>query len=110
VTRRSGKRELLITRRLACNRHLADAVHKWAFASLRRSAWAKDYYDSQRARGKDHHAALRTLGNRWLEILWHCLHRQVPTTKPSTSPTAPGPCTQPHNLPAALRCARVAGR
>jgi len=78
VTRRSGKRELLITRRLACNRHLADAVHKWAFASLRRSTWAKDYYDSQRARGKDHHAALRTLGNRWLEILWHCLQRQVP--------------------------------
>ena len=39
---------------------------------------AKDYYDSQRARGKDHHAALRTLGNRWLEILWHCLQRQVP--------------------------------
>jgi hypothetical protein len=78
VTRRSGKRELLITRRLACNHHLADAVHKWALASLRRSAWAKDYYDSQRDRGKDHHAALRTLGNRWLEILWHCLQRQVP--------------------------------
>ena len=78
MTRRSGKRELLITRRLACNRHLADAVHKWAFASLRRSAWAKDYYNSQRDRGKDHHAALRALGNRWLEILWHCLQRQVP--------------------------------
>ena len=46
--------------------------------ALRRSTWAKDYYDSQRARGKDHHAALRTLGNRWLEILWHCLQRQVP--------------------------------
>jgi transposase len=78
LTRRSGKRELLITRRLACNRHLADAVHKWAFASLRRSIWAKDYYDTQRDRGKDHHAALRTLGNRWLEILWHCLQRQIP--------------------------------
>jgi hypothetical protein len=77
VTRRSGKRELLITRRLACNRHLADAVHKGAFASLRRSAWAKDYYDTHRDRGKDHHAALRALGNRWLEILWHCLQREV---------------------------------
>jgi Transposase len=38
----------------------------------------KDYYDSQRDRGKDHHAALRAHGNRWLEILWHCLQRQVP--------------------------------
>ena len=26
-------------------------------------------------RGKTHHAALRALGNRWLEILWHCLTR-----------------------------------
>ena len=78
VTRRSGKRELRITRRLACNRHLADAVHQWALASLRRSAWAKDSDDRQRDRGKDHHAALRALGNRWLEILWHCLQRQAP--------------------------------
>lgn len=28
VTRRSGKRELVVVRRLACNRHLADAVHQ----------------------------------------------------------------------------------
>ena len=61
--------------RLACNRYLADAVHKWAFASLRRSAWAREFYDAQRARGKRHHAALRALGNRWLEVLWHCLMR-----------------------------------
>src|SRR5215211_3703129 len=90
------QRELLITRRLACNRHLADAVHKWAFASLRRSTWAKDYYDSQRARGKDHHAALRTLGNRWLE-------------DPLALPPAPGslrrsrPRRQPHPGPATSR-------
>jgi hypothetical protein len=64
VTRRSGKRDLVVAHRLACNRYLADAVHKWAFASLRRSAWAKDFYDAQRARGKNHHAALRALGNR----------------------------------------------
>jgi hypothetical protein len=75
---RSGKRDLVVAHRLACNRYLADAVHKWAFASLRRSAWAKEFYDAQRARGKSHHAALRALGNRWLEVLWHCLTRQVP--------------------------------
>jgi Transposase IS116/IS110/IS902 family len=110
VTRRSGKRELLITRRLACNRHLADAIHKWAFASLRRSIWAKDYYDSQRDRGKDHHAALRALGNRWLEILWHCLQRQVPYDEAVTSPTAPGPCTQPPDPPAVPGWGRVPAR
>ncbi len=73
VTRRSGKRELVVATRLACNRYLADAVQQWAFCGLRLSGWAPEFYDTQRARGKGHHAALRALGNRWLEILWHCL-------------------------------------
>jgi transposase len=77
VTRRSGKRDLVVAHRLACNRYLPDAVHKWAFASLRRSAWARQFYDTQRARGKNHHAALRALGNRWLEVLWHRLTHGV---------------------------------
>ena len=51
---------------------------KWAFASLRRSAWAREFYDAQRARGKSHHAALRALGNRWLEVLWHCVTEPRP--------------------------------
>jgi transposase len=75
VTRRSGKSELVVATRLACNRYLADAVQQWAFCSLRYSGWAREFYDTQRARGKTHHAALRALGNRWLEILWHCLTR-----------------------------------
>jgi hypothetical protein len=68
----------VVAHRLACNRYLADAVHKWAFASLRRSGWVKEFYDAQRARGKNHHAALRALGNRWLEVLWHCLTHEIP--------------------------------
>jgi len=66
-----------VAHRLACNRNLADAVHKWAFASLRRSTWAREFYDAQRSRGKNHHAALRALGNRWLEVLWHCLTKNI---------------------------------
>jgi transposase len=77
VTRRSGKSELVIATRLACNRYLRDAVHQWAFCSLQRSGWAREFYDAQRARGKGHHAALRALGNRWLEVLWHCLVKDV---------------------------------
>jgi transposase len=75
VTRRSGRSELVVATRLACNRYLADAVQQWAFCSLRCSGWAREFYDAQRGRGKTHHAALRALGNRWLEILWHCLMR-----------------------------------
>jgi transposase len=77
VTRRSGKSELVVASRLACNRYLADAVQQWAFTSLRTSAWAREFYDTQRGRGKKHHAALRALGNRWLEVLWHCLTRNT---------------------------------
>jgi len=77
VTRRSGKSELVVSTRLACNGHLRDAVQQWAFCSLPYSGWAREFYDGQVAKGKNHHAALRALGNRWLEILWHCLMRRV---------------------------------
>src|SRR5680860_133344 len=73
VTRRSGKSELTIANRLACNRFLADAVQQWAFTSLLRSGWAREFYDAKIAIGNNHHKALRALGNRWLEVLWHCL-------------------------------------
>jgi transposase len=77
VTRRSGRSQFTVASRLAYNRYLGNAVQQWAFCSLRESAWARAFYDQQRARGKGHHAALRALGNRWLEVLWHCLHRGV---------------------------------
>jgi len=75
VTRRSGNSEFVVAHRLACNRHLRDAVQTWAFCSLSSSGWAREFYDSHRARGHTHHATLRALGNRWLEVLWHCLTR-----------------------------------
>jgi transposase len=77
VTRRSGKSEFVVAHRLACNRHLRDAVQTWAFCSLNNSGWAREFYDSHRARRHTHHATLRALGNRWLELLWHCLIKGV---------------------------------
>ena len=78
VTRQSGKSLLVVSNRLACNRFLRDAVQQWAFCSLRGSGWAREFYDEKRARGQGHHAALRALGNRWLEVLWHCVTKSVP--------------------------------
>lgn len=77
VTRRSGRSEYVVARRLAYNRYLGNAVQQWAFCSLQQSAWARTFYDTKIAAGKNHHAALRALGNRWLEILWHCLRLGV---------------------------------
>lgn len=56
--RRSGKSELVVATRLACNRYLADAVQQWAFCSLRCSSWAREFYDTQRLLSRGHHAAL----------------------------------------------------
>jgi transposase len=76
VTRRSGRSEFTIARRLACNRHLGEAVQQWAFCSLSRSARAREFCDSKIA-GDTRHAALRALGSRWIEVLWHCLRLGV---------------------------------
>lgn len=76
VTRRSGK-QITIACRLACNRHLRQAAMQWAFCSLTRSDWARDFYDRQRAAGKTHYKALRALANRWLELPWHLLHKRA---------------------------------
>jgi hypothetical protein len=77
ITRRSGRSQFVVAHRLARNRWLCDAVQQWAFCSLRWSGWAREFYDTQRARGKGHNAAVRALGNRWIEVLWHCLRRGI---------------------------------
>jgi transposase len=72
VTKASGKARR-VSARWACNRFLRQALLRWAFCSLSRSAWARGFYDSQRAGGKTHFQALRALANRWVEVLHHLL-------------------------------------
>jgi transposase len=72
ITRASGTRRVVLAR-YARNRHLADATHQWAFCALTASSGARVYYDTLRARGIGHHAALRQLANRLVGILHGCL-------------------------------------
>jgi transposase len=72
ITRASGKKTVVLAR-YARNRRLADALHQWAFCALTASPGARAYYDTLRARGTSHHAALRQLGNRLVGILHGCL-------------------------------------
>ena len=72
VTRASGKKRVVLARYVR-NRRLADALHQQAFCALRASPGARAYYDSLRARGAGHHAALRQLANRLVGILHGCL-------------------------------------
>jgi hypothetical protein len=72
ITRASGTRTVVLAR-YARNKHLADATHQWAFCALTASPGARAYYDTLRARGAGHHAALRQLANRLVGILHGCL-------------------------------------
>jgi hypothetical protein len=40
--------------------------------------WARQYYGLQRSRGKSHHAAIRSLGFKWLRILFRCWKNREP--------------------------------
>lgn len=77
ITRASGTRRVVLAR-YARNRRIGDAVHQWAFCALNASTGARAYYDTLRARGTGHHAALRQLGNRLVGILHGCLKTHTP--------------------------------
>ena len=69
VSYQSGKIHKVYLRR-HCNKLLRHAVHLWANLSRQSSPWAAVYYEQLRTRGKNHACALRSLGQRWLKILW----------------------------------------
>ena len=77
VTKRSGK-QCNIHRRWACPKFLLQTFHEFAHCSCKRSLWAKAFYLQQRAGGKGHHAALRTLAFKWIRILFRCWKTKTP--------------------------------
>jgi transposase len=58
--------------RRACPKFLRQTFHEWAWYSTRKCSWARQYYDTQRARKKSHHAAVRALSFKWIRILFRC--------------------------------------
>jgi hypothetical protein len=72
ITRASGTKRVVLARYVR-NHRLADAIYMWAFAASNASTSARALYDTRRAAGDTHHAALRALGNRLVGILHGCL-------------------------------------
>ncbi len=72
VTRQSGKRRIVLMRR-ACNKRLRNALYTWANCSIQNDEASLNFYRAARQRGLDHAPALRSLGNRWLRILFAML-------------------------------------
>jgi len=76
VTMQSGKRSRVSIRRACCKQFRAT-VHQWADHSRELCGWAQAYYESKINKGKSHAAALRCLGQRWLDILWTMWQRRT---------------------------------
>jgi transposase len=77
VVERSGKSQW-IHRRFACSRFVKQSFHEFAGQSIAQCEWAKAFYDSKKAGGMEHHAALRALAYKWIRIIFRCWHDQVP--------------------------------
>jgi len=77
VTRRSGKFQT-VHRRYACAKFLRQTFHEFARCSIKFCEWARLYYETQRAKGKGHHAAVRALAFKWIRILWRCWRDRRP--------------------------------
>ncbi len=77
VTRCSGKSRI-VTRRLACNPRLRNAIHYLADAARRCDAKSKAKYLALRARGCSHARALRTIGDRLLYVACTMLKNGTP--------------------------------
>src|SRR5262249_23288134 len=72
VKEASGKTEW-IHFRFTCPKFLRQTFHEFAVHSIRRSEWAKAYYEHLRNdQKKSHHAAVRALAYKWIRIIYRC--------------------------------------
>lgn len=76
VMERSGQ-SCWVRWRYFCPKFLRQTFHEYAGESIRHSFWARAYYESQRAKGKSHHAAVRALAFKWVRIIFRCWQTRV---------------------------------
>lgn len=74
ITVRSGGRRgtISVHRRIKRSKFLHQTIVEWAGHSLKSSLWAREYYVSKQATGMSRFKILRSLGYKWLRVLYHC--------------------------------------
>lgn len=77
VTRRSGK-SMVVLRRLAAHRRLANAVYHWARVAVQHDPRSRAKYAALRHRGHGHARALRSVADRLLAVACAMLRDQTP--------------------------------
>jgi transposase len=75
---KKGERKAGVHFRQACPKFLRQSFHEFAGCSIRYCSWAHLHYSSQRARGKSHHAAVRSVAFKWIRILFACWKQRTP--------------------------------
>jgi transposase len=75
---KKGERKATVHFRFACPKFLRQSFHEFAGCSIRYCDWAKAYYELQRAAGKGHHAAVRSVAFKWIRILFACWKHHLP--------------------------------
>lgn len=76
VTRASGQTRVVEKRR-ACPKFLRQTFMEYAAQSVKKSLWARSYYNAMRAKGVKHRAALRALGYKWIRIMYRCWKNRI---------------------------------
>ncbi len=71
VTERSGKSHW-VHWRWSCPTFLRQTFVEWSALTIPRCFWANAFYRQQRAAGKSHQCALRSLAYKWIRILHRC--------------------------------------
>lgn len=69
ITVQSGQSRAVYFRR-GCPKFLRQSIHEYAGISMRFCGWAHDYVQALKARGKTHQQAVRSLGFKWIRILF----------------------------------------
>ena len=77
ITRKSGHSRVVLFR-LACPKFIRQTFHEWAGLTVRFSPWAREFYQRKRATGMKHHAILRALASKWINILTRCWKEGIP--------------------------------
>jgi transposase len=77
VMERSGNKSW-VHWRYSCPTFLRQTFIEWVGQTIPRSFWAKAFYESCRARGTRHQAALRSLAYKWIRVLYRCWTDRVP--------------------------------
>lgn len=77
VTKRSGK-SLIVIRRQACHRRLANAMYHWARVAMQHDPRSRAKYAALRSRGHSHGRALRSVADRLLNVACTMLNNGTP--------------------------------